>query len=90
MSTAPQLNKTEKSVKDLTEKLIKKLPKINNKTRKRAPLDKLQHPNFIYPLTNPTIQFGNAAPDITKLDPNAFSLLGSQVVLFGPDIFWDK
>jgi hypothetical protein len=90
MSTAPQLNKAEKSVKDFTEKLIKKLPKINNKTRNRAPLDKLQNPDFIYQLPNPTIQHGNAAPDITKLDANAFLLLGSQVVLFGPDIFWGK
>lgn len=86
----PKLTKAEKSVKEFAEKKIKALPKINNKTSVRRKLDLVQHPDFIYPLPNPTLVHGTAEIDIGKLDPNAFLLLGSQVVLWGPDIFWGK
>jgi len=78
-------------IKEFAENLIKSLPKRNNKTGKRKAFDpdqRQQHPDFIYPCPNPTIAYDDAGVDIRQLDPEAFDLVGSKLILFGPDIFW--
>lgn len=45
-------------------------------------------PDFVYRCPNPTLVFSDAAVDISKLDPEAFALIGSMLILFGPDIYW--
>ena len=85
------LSKCQKKIAELAQKLINSLPKINNKTRKRKAFDtdqRLLHSDFIYPCPNPTIVHGDAVGDVSKLDPEAFELMGSKLILFGPDIYW--
>jgi hypothetical protein len=85
------LTKAQKSIQKFAEDIISSLPKVNNKTSKRkafTPEQVLQHPDFVYPCPNPTIVHSDTAVDISKLDPEAFDLIGSKIILFGPDIFW--
>lgn len=85
-----ELTKLEKYIKDYIDRLLKLLPKLNNRTGKRPVLNKEQHPDFIYPVPNPTIVYGDSSSiDIRKLDPEAFDLIGSKIILFGPDIYWN-
>lgn len=85
------LTKAQKSIQKFAEDIISSLPKVNNKTSKRkafTPEQVLHHPDFVYPCPNPTIVHSDTAVDISKLDPEAFDLIGSKIILFGPDIFW--
>jgi hypothetical protein len=89
----PVLSKCQKKVKEYVEGILKKLPKINNKTGKAKLGSKqdgqLQHlADFIYPFRNPTIVRSNEAVNISTLDPEEFALAGSKIILLGPDIFW--
>jgi hypothetical protein len=86
------LSKAQKTITEFAENIIKSLPKLNNRTGKRKAFSRqqaLQHPDFVYPCPNPTIVLDDAVIDISKLDPEAFDLVGSRLYLFGPDIFWN-
>lgn len=82
------LSKHQKFISKFAEDTIKSLPGLNNRTSKRKPLSPEQHPDFVYRCPNPTLVFSDAAVDISKLDPEAFALIGSMLILFGPDIYW--
>lgn len=85
------LSNCQTAIKQFAEDKIRSLPKLNNRTSKRQPFSQLQvqqHPDFVYPCPNPTLVYKDAAIDISKLDPEAFDLIGSKLILFGPDIFW--
>lgn len=77
----------QKYAQDYAFAKIKTLPKRNNRTGKLGDLDRNQHPDFIYPLPNPTIHGLGA---VSRLDPTKFQGLGSYVVVFAPDIYWDR
>lgn len=82
-----RLSKQQKEVRKFAEIKIKSLPKLNNRTSSRPAINQQQHPDFIYPLPNPTLVHDKPL-GIKSLDPECFELLGSKLVLFGPDIYW--
>lgn len=88
----PALSSVQKKVQGFVEDILKKLPKLNNRTGERKQCSKQgeqqQLADFIYPFPNPTVSRSNEAVNISKLEPADFELLGSKVVLLGPDIFW--
>lgn len=70
------------------KRIIGSLPKRNNRSGHfKSALNPQEHPNFIYPLPNPTIHSSNA---VGKLDPLQFQAMGAQLVVLAPDIYWDK
>ena len=86
MSLQPVLT-LQRHVQQRANGVIKSLPKRNNKTRALGTLDQHQHPNFLYFLPNPTI---HTSGGVAQLDPLTFQGLGSFLVVFAPDIYWDK
>jgi hypothetical protein len=86
----PALSGVQKKVKKFIQSQIKKLPKLNNRTGERMQCSnqEQQLSDFIYLYPNPTIVRRSDAVNISNLDPEEFELLGSKVVLLGPDIFW--
>lgn len=82
-----------KYVRQLAEKHIKKLPKlvkdsVTGLKRLQQPLSQDTHPNFIYPIPNPTIHFDPLRKEITSLSVEAFHAMQSNLVLWAPAIFW--
>lgn len=86
------LSSIQKKVKAWIKSVIKQLPKLNNQTGQRKQCtnqeQQQQLADFIYPFPNPTIVRSSDAVNISKLDPEEFELMGSKVVLLGPDVFW--
>ena len=78
----------QRRVQAYAQGVIERFPKRNNKTgRLKDKLDPNQHPNFLYPMPNPTI---HASGGVAQLDPLDFQGLGSFLVVFAPDMYWDQ
>lgn len=76
----------QKYIQQFSSSIIKTLPKRNNRTGKfQTDLDSRLHPDFIYPLPNPTIHGLGAVGQLKSIK---FQALGSFLVVFAPDIFW--
>lgn len=78
-------------VAGIAKKVISSLPTINKKTRKLyQQLDPQQHPNFIYPLPNPTIAaFDPLKLRCQELKPEKFYAIHSSLVVFAPSVYWN-
>jgi hypothetical protein len=81
----------EKYLVDYVLEKRRSLPKLNNRTSKLTKdLDPKQHPNFIYPLPNPTTAaFDPLKKGINNLKTAQFYLLNSCVVLWAPQIYFN-
>lgn len=67
------------------------LPSLNNRTGKLSTaLDKARHPNFIYPLPNPTTAaFDPLKKGLNRIQPESFYGLNSQLVIWAPRIYFN-